>query len=133
MKRQQVQQITFSASSDDFKSLSYSPALLLDARLSAFITDHPHFPYACQFGFESCYEVIRGHTAKRSSPYSRAKVIDFVWDHLFDENGKVVASYLSYSVGYVLGGLSAIALGQYQDAQEGLKELTKLVAWFEDK
>jgi hypothetical protein len=131
MKRQQVQQMTFSASSDDFKGLAYSPALLLDAHLSAFITDHPHFPYACQFGFESYYEAIQKHRGK--TLYSRSQVIDFVWDHLFDENGKGLIPYLSYSVGYILGGLSAIALNQYQDAQEGLKELTTLVARFENK
>ncbi len=114
MKRQQVQQTTSSASSDDFKGLSYSPALLLDAHLSAFITDHPHFSYACQFGFESYYEAIQKHRGK--TLYSCSQVVDFVWDNLFDENGKGLVSYLSYSVGYVLGGLSAIALGQYQDA-----------------
>ncbi len=86
MKRQQVRQMTSFASSNNFKGLSYSPALLLDAHLSASITDHPHFPYACQLGFESYYEAIQKHKGK--SLYSRSQVVDFVWDNLFDENGK---------------------------------------------
>ncbi len=132
MKNQQVQHTTSSACPTDSIGLPYSPALLLDVRLDVSITDHPEFSPACQQGFEVARVVMREDVAIGTFPYSCSVFTDFVRDNLLCEGSSHLVLRLAYSVGYVLGGLSALACSQYQEAQEGLHELTRLLDCAQD-
>lgn len=116
----QNQQMTL----DDLNGLPYSPALLLDARLNASITDSPEFRASCEWGFNSCLEDIQdgefGWMKNGVRAFVRREMLEV--DPFFRQPPLVVR------VGVVLGWLSGLALVQYQEAKAGLKELMALTA-----
>lgn len=108
----------------DFHGLSYSPALLLDARLGAAITDDPEFRPACKWSFdELLWEMRDGELA---SCMERG-VREFVRGEMLGVDPIEGQAPLVMRVGVVLGSLSALALVQYEEAKEGLQELMRLL------
>ncbi len=101
-------------------SLPYSPAMLLDARLSASITDDPEFRDHCRIGF-GC---VSGLIAE-GEVYTVGELLDFVRVNVLGEDG--FPRFFSHRIGFVLGGLSALALSQYREARAGLSELMRLL------
>ncbi len=111
----------------DFHGLSYSPALLLDGRLSASITDNPAFADGCADGFDGYLDTVADF-GERLRP--RSEVRQFVGECVFDKDQPSrfdSRSRFSWRVGYVLGWLSGLAWMQYQEAKEGLHVLMELV------
>src|SRR5437660_9466493 len=101
----------------DFNGLSYSPALLLDARLSAAITDDADFRSACEWGFWSFWEGVDCDddglcTVKEARAATRENMRDDV--HPFFGPPPPLVS----RVGVSLGWLSALALAQCEEAKE---------------
>lgn len=110
----------------DLISLPYSPALLLDGRLSASITYDPDFHNSCEWGFD-CYlgeiECDERGLCTTTSDEARA----FVRTEVLYVHPVVGQVPLVCRVGVVLGWLSALAFTQYQEAMEGLRLLTELM------
>ena len=119
MKKQQVQQVSSSVNPADFRDVLYSPALLLDARLGASITDDPGFHSACEWGFNSCVGDMEDDGLSSVIQYG---IRLFVRREVLDAGVPLVDR-----VGVALGWLSALALAQYHEAQEGLRELMELL------
>jgi hypothetical protein len=117
---------------DDLISLPYTPALLLDARLNASITDDPNFRDACEWGFNLYLEEIEYCDRGLCTTSDEAKA--FVRrDMLAAPHPLTGPVPLTGRVGVVLGWLSGLALVQYQEAKEGLKELMALMARLENE
>lgn len=127
MKTQQAQHTTASARPTDFLGLPYSSALLLDARLGSAITDAPAFSEGCQEGFGGYFDAIRelGDDVQ-SLPEVRRFIEGLVTDEI-GPSGVRRRFWLHWNIGYGIGWLSALALAQYHEAQEGLHELLGLL------
>ena len=130
MKKQQAQQVLSSARPTDFVDIPYSSALLLEARFDSSITDDPEFHSSCEWGFDSyfegqmrsgCVEVVYEDRFYNRGEVCRELVDNVVVAHRRDKTPLVTC------VGVALGWLSALALAQYQEAQEGLQNLMGLL------
>ncbi len=109
----------------DFIGLPYSPALMLDARLSAVITDDPEFRPACEWGFTVFFEEVENEEFEACTMEAvKAAIRENMRDDIDPFFGGVP---LVNRVGVSLGWLSALALAQYQEAKEGLQELMALL------
>jgi hypothetical protein len=97
----------------DVRGLPYSPALLLDSKLDASITDHPQFGEGCGCGFRSYFgfqvwDESRDEwvEAEVNTLYPWDVVVRFLTGNVLDEEG----GRHPWRIGYVLGWLSAFAL-----------------------
>src|SRR5581483_3273368 len=106
-----------------------SPALLLDGRLGAAITDDPGFREWCEEGFRVACWAMEELASLGHLPYSRDAIVDFVRGNVFDldDEGGGFMPRLAEHIGFALGGLSAIALVQLEGAKEGVQELMRLL------
>ena len=120
----------------DFVDLPYSPALLLDARFGAELTDHQDFAAACGEGFDGYFSEMYHWNEDRSGTV----FVDhfFTWDEVREMVVQEVAAYcaaycnesvfeqlygpvsLAWRAGFVLGWLSALALSDRALALRGL-------------
>jgi hypothetical protein len=98
--------------------VSYSPVLLLDARLGASITDDPDFCDCCQLGFEVYFDFLP------SDGIVADVMMGFVVNNLVDSGDGVMP--LPSAAGLVLGWLSALALTDRSLASQGLDLLITL-------
>jgi hypothetical protein len=120
----------------DFQDVSYSPMFLLPVQFDASITTDPEYPDGCEGGFYCYFEdMFQRDEAGRGTVfidrfYSRADVMSLVVEGLSSSlsPSRWDAAPLSYSVGFVLGWLSALALTDRPLALGGLELLTVLVA-----
>lgn len=120
----------------DFQDIPYSPVLLLRAHFDVSITADPEYQSACETGFDAYFEeMVQWNEAGTDLVFidcfsSCAEVISFVArgmirDHCPSYWG--VVSF-SFSVGFVLGWLSALSLTDRALALVGLELLIVLVA-----
>ncbi len=128
MTQQLIQAVVETASMVPFDliGLPYSPALLLDGRLSASVTDDHGFRSACEWGFD-CYlgEIECDERGLWTTTRDEARV--FVQSEMLHIHPAVGQVPLVDRVGVVLGWLSALAFTQYHEAMEGLRLLTELM------
>jgi hypothetical protein len=119
----------------DVKEISYSPALLLDARFRPVLVVDSAFSEACEAGFNTYFEeMYHGSTPEDLVFVDRFYSCDEVEREVIEST--VVAHQrdgerLPWCAGFVLGWLSALALVQRREACEGLKLLTFLVVRLE--
>ena len=107
-----------------FGEVPYTPAVLLDARFSAALTDDPAFHEACAEGFEMYFL----EAEREAQPYHWAKIVEVVFAAAapWDMRG-VPALPVTWSVGFVLGWLSAHALVDRPVALMALEVLHALI------
>ena len=117
----------------DFVDLPYSPALLLDARFGAELTDHQDFAAACRDGFTFYFEEMY-HDGGEEMPdifedyfYSWDEVRGRVMMEMVDRSARAQAFEQLYGpvslaslAGFMLGWLSALALSDRALALRGL-------------
>jgi hypothetical protein len=129
----QKQPVTF-LTSEEVIGLPYTPALLLEGRFDASITDDPAFSDGCGTGFNGYYDVL-SDGLEGYCPVSEMR--RFMVELVTTPGGGPVwldqRSGFRWQVGYGLGWLSALARSQYQEATKGLKLLMQLVERSEDK
>ena len=124
-----------SVSIADCSDMPYSPALLLDGRLDASITDNSDFHDACEWGFNSYFD---GMSVPRPGATSRGFDDFMLVEKRYTAHyviGEIVANMreinddnrLVSAVGVSLGWLSALAFVQRLEALQGLEALMLLV------
>ena len=130
---EQVTHVKASARSFGDIDVLCSPALLLDGRFSAAITDDQAFADGCRNGFDGFYDALCCEAPEEYQPVSEVRrfLVETVTDSGPVWLGKR-ASFL-WNVGYGLGWLSALARSYYQEAMEGLELLRLLVEASESK
>lgn len=119
----------------DFQDLSYAPGFLIEYLGNASITTHPEYRSGCKDGFHGYFDemfvwnesgtdlVFRDHF------YTRTEVITFLVNCIIKDrylDSRIVIPF-SFSVGFALGWLSALALTNYPLALSSLELLTVLV------
>lgn len=122
----------------DFVDLLYSPALLLESRFDASITDDPEFRASCEWGFNAYFELMWEPNALGddfvfvTKLYTSAEVVASVVRDVWPEKKAMwLVPSLPWRAGYALGWLSALSLIQLREAGEGLAVLTVLVSQIE--
>jgi hypothetical protein len=128
--------VTRSLTPADFQDVSYSPRFLLPVQFDASMTTDSEYQEGCESGFYCYFEdMFQQNEAGRETVfldrfYSRADVMSLVVEGLSSSfsPSRWDAAPLSYSVGFVLGWLSALALTDRPLALGGLELLTVLVA-----
>lgn len=108
----------------DLAGIAYSPALLLDGRFDVTITDDPVFDKACEAGFDAFFESMYQHVEGQDGlvfverEYTLLAVKnEMLQAMLIDLNS---SNRLAWRAGFLLGWLSALALGQRDTALYGL-------------
>jgi hypothetical protein len=113
----------------DLAEMPYSPALLLESRFDASVTDNPEFRAACEIGFDAYFDGLieldeESHVTFVEKPHTWAELVAFV-----DETAGVTGSQGRHGVsfawgsGFGLGWLSAHALVKREDAVMALGRL----------
>ena len=116
-----------------FVDVPYSPALLLEASLSAAITDDEEFTSGCSWGFECYFEEMYRVNEERTGTvfversYSWAEVIAFVLENARSHEARYMPPSLAWDAGFVLGWLSAHALVDRPVALLALEVLRGLI------
>jgi hypothetical protein len=125
---EQGTQTTASVTPLDFIDMPYSPALLLEGRFDASITDHVDFAVACREGFECCLEEIDDFCGLFASWDGMEREIVRTMTRCYDKTEQYwgVCS-LPDRAGFMLGVLSAYAYVDRLLVLCGLGLLTKLV------
>jgi hypothetical protein len=119
----------------EYAEMPYCPVFLLDAKFDASITDHPEFPKACEWGFETYFEEMYQWDESRENlvfvtrSYTWEEVVEgVVRAALFEEMPGCVVSVASRAGG-VLGWLSAHALVNRSEALLAVTVLRHLMVW----
>ena len=112
----------------DYAEMPYTPAVLLDSKIDASITDDPEFRQGCEdgfgfyFGYRECDESGSWFVQGRES-YSWEVVVAFLTNNLLDEED----GCRPWRVGHLLGWLSAFALFDRPMAGRALTVLEALL------
>ena len=113
----------------DFVDLPYSPALLLESRFDASVTDDPEFRAACESGFNAYFEHMyeldeEFHERFVEKRYTWVDLVTFV-DETAGVSGSRERNGVSFAwgAGFGLGWLSAHALVKREDAVLALGRL----------
>ena len=120
----------------DFQDIPYSPVLLLRVHFDVSITADPEYQSACETGFDAYFEeMVQWNEAGTDLVFvdcfsTCTEVMSFVArgmirDHCPSYWGVVP---FSFSIGFVLGWLSALSLTDHAQALVGLELLIVLVA-----
>ncbi len=117
----------------DFVDMSYSPALLLDSKFDASITDAPEFREACRDGFTFYFEEMyewdeQDNEVFVECRYTWAEVIESVVDNALSEGEPGRLLPCVERAGFALGWLSALALTDRSMARRALTVLEALLA-----
>jgi len=110
----------------DCVDMPYSPALLLDSKFDASITDDPEFRAACETGFDAYFESMyqwneaRTDTVFVGRRFSRGGVLAFVAENVFAEDEHDGLLLVGWRGGFLLGWLSALALTDRVTATQAL-------------
>src|SRR6266704_6973752 len=100
----------------DCVDLPYSPALLLDSKFDASITDDSEFCEGCETGFDAYFESMYQWNEARTDTvfvqqwFSLGEVLAFVAENVFAEDEHDRLLPLGWRAGFLLGWLSALAL-----------------------
>jgi hypothetical protein len=117
----------------DFNGLPYSPALLLDSKFDAAITDAVAFHEACQGGFEAYFDAMydwdveQGRAVFVAERYTWEEVIERVVDNALSEDEFHCLLPCAERVGFTLGWLSALAFTEPAMAGQALVVLEALL------
>jgi hypothetical protein len=114
----------------DFAEMPYSPALLLESRFDASVTDGPEFRAACESGFGAYFDGLieldeELYVTFVEKPHTWADVVALVDETLGAtdlQDWRRVS--LAWGAGFGLGWLSAHALVKREDAVMALGRLT---------
>src|SRR5579885_2153137 len=109
--REEVPMLTLA----QWAELPYSPALLLDSRFDASITDDEEFRKACQCGFDGYFDVLSGSDASGvftvvEHDYSWSEVVCFLVEDVMAADEAMSRISRAWRAGFGLGWLSALAL-----------------------
>jgi hypothetical protein len=112
----------------DYAEMPYSPALLLDSKIDASITDDLKFRKGCEDGFEMYfgYRVLDeagSCLVEGQESYSWDVVVAFLTNNVLDEEG----GCRPWRIGCLLGWLSAYALFERAMARRALVVLEALL------
>lgn len=117
----------------DYAEMPYSPALLLDSKFDASLTDDPEFRIGCKWGFDAYFEFMyrldkaSGKSVFVAEVYTWHEVVRFILNNVMDERGVADDRYRGWRAGFLLGWLSALALTDRVLAVNGLAVVERLV------
>ena len=109
----------------DFAEMPYSPALLLDSKFDATLTDDLAFRGACEFGFLNYFDQMyqddeQGEEVFVERRYEWAEVVEIVVDEVLWEPSAGLVLSCAERAGTLLGWLSALALTERAMARRAL-------------
>src|SRR6266567_9192245 len=116
----------------DYVEMPYSPALLLDSKFDASITDDPEFREACKDGFTFYFEEMYEWDEEDDEVfvercYTWVEVIESVVDNALSEGEPGRLLPCVERAGFALGWLSALALTDRSMARRALTVLEALL------
>ncbi len=117
----------------DFRDVPYSPALLLESRFDASITDDDEFAKGCAWGFDAYFEEMFQWNETRTElvfvqkAYTWAEVVSWLIEGVLTGDEPASLTSRAWRAGFLLGWLSALALTRRPMALLGLEVLHALI------